>query len=170
MQNSSNEESTLSKFDRQFAGLQGGNNPPTKPTTIEHVAMTGETETFIIQTFRDEKGDSIVIKFVDKEGVKRIICPPRVAKAIAAQRDSLTKSRRRINGKTAAQARKDRGELPGFQRTKIAQTKTDDAPPVGARQMVSLFARRSLPVAPRETAAGTGRSRPLAENQRRQRP
>jgi hypothetical protein len=117
-----NEENTLSKFDRTLAGLQGGNNLPTKPTTIEHITFTGEAETFVVQTIRDEKGDHIVIKFIDKDGVKRIICPPRVSNTIAAQRDALTKSRRRINGKTAAQARKDRGELPGFMRRPAAAT------------------------------------------------
>src|ERR1700730_1073691 len=34
------------QFDRQFAGLQGGNNLLTKATTVEHVPLTGEAETF----------------------------------------------------------------------------------------------------------------------------
>jgi hypothetical protein len=122
MNNDSNNENTLSKFDRAVAGLQGGNQLRTKPTTIEHTHMTGEAETFIVQTIRDEKGDHIIIKFVDKEGVKRIVCPPRVSNTIAAQRDALTTRRRSITGKATAQARKDRGELPGFMRRPAAAT------------------------------------------------
>lgn len=108
---------TLSKHDRVYAGLLGGNNLQTKATTIETVQkVTGETETFIVQTIRDERGDNIVLKFIDKEGVKRLILPPRVADTILRQRDSLTTRGRSLSSKATAQARKDRGELPGFLR------------------------------------------------------
>jgi hypothetical protein len=109
---------TISKFDKQYSGLQGGNNLETKPTTIENAAMTGETETFIIQTIRDEKGDNIVIKFVDKDGVKRLILPPKVSQAIQRQKDALTARSRSIASKAVAKARMDRGELPGFMKKK----------------------------------------------------
>ena len=93
------EEKTLSKFDRQFAGLQGGNNLPVKPATIEHVEFTGEAETYIVQTIRAEyhtksgtkTGDYLVIKVVDGEGTKRIILPPKATETIARQRVALDK-------------------------------------------------------------------------------
>lgn len=107
-------DNTISKFDRLYGGLLGGNNLHTKPATIENTVFTGETETFIVQTIRDEKGDHLVIKFMDNDGIKRIICPPRVTDRIASQRESLTGKRRSITGKRLAQERKDRGELPGF--------------------------------------------------------
>lgn len=109
---------TISKFDRQVAGLQGGNNLSVKPTTIEHVALTGESETFIVQTIRDEKGDNIIIKFLDREGPKRLILPPKVALTIGRQKDALTARSRSIASKAQAKARKDRGELPGFMKGK----------------------------------------------------
>ena len=105
---------TVNKFDRAYAGLQDGNGLSTKPTTIENVALTGETETFIVQTIRNEKGDHTIIKFVDKEGVKRLILPPRVVNTIVRQRDSLSTRARSNASKAVAQARSDRGELPAF--------------------------------------------------------
>ncbi len=111
---------TISKFDWQYGQLQGGNNLETKPTTVEHAAMTGEAETFIVQTIRNEKGDNIILKFMDKDGNKRLILPPKVAQTIARQKDALTARSRSIASKAVAKARKDRGELPGFMQKKGA--------------------------------------------------
>ena len=44
---------TLTKYDRVYAGLLGGNNLLTKATTVEYVQnLTGETETYIVQTVK----------------------------------------------------------------------------------------------------------------------
>jgi hypothetical protein len=111
----------ISKFDRSVAGLQGGNNLATKATTIEHTdPILGEAETFIVQTIRDQKGDHIIVKFVDKEGVKRLILPPKVTMTIARHRDALTARSRSNTAKATAKARMDRGELPGFMKKKVA--------------------------------------------------
>jgi hypothetical protein len=111
------EYATVSKFDRAVAGLQGGNNLAAKATTIEHTdPIVGEAETFIVQTIRDQQGDHVVIKFVDKEGVMRLILPPKVANTIVRQREALTARSRSIAGKAQAKARIARGEVPGFMR------------------------------------------------------
>jgi hypothetical protein len=112
---------TISKFDRAFAGLQGGNNLQTKPTTVENVnQITGEAETFIIQTIRTTTGDFLVIKYLDKDGHQRLILPPRVTSAIERHRNSLTDRARSNNAKAQAKERKLRGEVPGFMRKKVA--------------------------------------------------
>jgi hypothetical protein len=99
----------ISKFDRAVAGLQGGNNLAAKATTIEHIdPILGEAETYIIQTVRDQKGDHVIVKFVDKEGVKRLILPPKVTGTIVRQRDALTARSRSNTAKATAKARKDR--------------------------------------------------------------
>jgi hypothetical protein len=109
----------LNKFDKAVGGLLDGNNLRTKPTTIEVVEKwTGEAETFIVQTVRDEDGDSIIVKFVDNEGVKRLILWPKVADAIVRHRDALTSRARRNKSRQAARDRMSRGELPGFMRKK----------------------------------------------------
>jgi hypothetical protein len=110
---------TISKFDRTVAGLQGGNNLAAKATTIEHIdPIVGESETYIIQTIRDQEGDHVIVKFVDKDGVKRLILPPAVVGTIVRQRDGLTARSRSNAAKATAKARKDRGELPGFMKGK----------------------------------------------------
>jgi hypothetical protein len=111
------EYATVSKFDRAVAGLQGGNNLAAKPATIEHTdPIVGESETFIVQTIRDQQGDHVVIKFVDKEGVMRLILPPKVVNTIVRQRDALTARGRSNNARATAKARMERGEMPGFMR------------------------------------------------------
>jgi hypothetical protein len=110
---------TISKYDRQYGGLLGGQSLSTKPSTIEHVDnFTGKTETFVIQTIRDEDGDHISVKRMDVDGNIRMILPPKVASVIASQSGSLTTKRRRIAGKARAKADKEKGILPGFMRIK----------------------------------------------------
>jgi len=106
---------TIDKFDRAVGGLLAGNNLHTKPTTIEDVEPhAGEAETFIVQTIRDEKGDHVVLKFMDTAGNKRIILPPQVVNTIVRQRDAISKRARSNHSKQVAKDRMLRGELPGF--------------------------------------------------------
>lgn len=112
---------TISKFDRQVAGLKGGNNIETRPTTIETVALTGEAETFFVQTIRAEErrtviegleekvsvkvGYYIILKYMDKDGNKRIVLPPRVSDAMMRQRESLGKQAKSSKSKAAMKQR-----------------------------------------------------------------
>ncbi len=110
----------ISKYDRLRGGLQDI-ALFTKPSTIKNVqSITGESETFVIETCRyeDHGGDYIFIEAVAQEGVIRLALPPKVANAIASQRDSLTSRRRSIAAKRTARARMERGELPGFMKKK----------------------------------------------------
>lgn len=117
------QEQAISKFDRAFGGLVGGNALKTKPTTIENTeAITGESETFIVQTVRADSGDHIVVKFIDKGGVVRLILPPKVANVIASQRDSLTARRRSAASKDAMKRRMDQGFVPTFTKKKKRKT------------------------------------------------
>jgi len=72
-----------------------------------------------VQTIRDEKGDNIIIKFLDREGPKRLILPPKVAATIARQKDALT-TRGRSNRQPCIHERTDgaAANLPGFMRAK----------------------------------------------------
>jgi hypothetical protein len=108
---------TVSQFDRVRGGLEGV-AMFTKPSTVKSVQIiTGKTETFIVETARhSELGDTIFVECMNEDGLVRLALPPRVANAIARQRDSLTTRARSKAGKLVAQERKDRGELPGFMR------------------------------------------------------
>jgi hypothetical protein len=118
----SSEDCTISKYDRLRGSMQQV-AMFTRPSTIKNVqTITGVSETFVVETCRYEElgGDFVFVECVDVTGVTRLALPPKVANAIASQRDSLTTRRRRQAGQRQAQARKDRGELPGFMRKKKA--------------------------------------------------
>jgi hypothetical protein len=109
-------DTQIDKYDRLRGGLSGV-ALFTKPSTIQNIeTITGKSETFIVQTcrFEDKGGDFIFVQCVDETGVVRIALPPKVANAIASQRDALTSRRRSHAAQRQAQERKDRGELPAF--------------------------------------------------------
>jgi hypothetical protein len=110
---------TISKFDRIFGGL---NNVAlfTAPSTIKNVQnLTGKTETFIVQSCRHEDfGDYVFVECIDENGVTRIVLPPKVVAAIRRQDGALTKRNRSRSAKATMQARKDAGEVIGFQKRK----------------------------------------------------
>lgn len=129
------QERTLSKFDRAVAGLQGGNNLPSKPTTIQHIEPnTGAMETFTVQTVRAEYetmvtnrktgkrekqtkvGDYIILTFFDQDGLARLVLPPEVTNTIANHSVALSKKARTIASKNAMQERMANGFVPTFQK------------------------------------------------------
>lgn len=108
-------------FDRMLGALHGlPETTSTKPATIRTVTpMIGASQVWIIQTYRQrEIGDTVFLECVSSDGTIRIAIPPAVCDAIARQRDTLTGKSRSRAAKATAQARKDRGELPGFLRKK----------------------------------------------------
>jgi hypothetical protein len=119
MQNESS--AILDAFDRLLGSLHGLPDVTcTKPSTIRTVTpLLGTSQMFIVQTYRQrDKGDVIFLECVNKDGSMRIAIPAAVSDAIARQRDALTGKVRSKIGKATAQARKDRGELPGFMKGK----------------------------------------------------
>lgn len=76
----------------------------------------GGTETYIIQTFRQEGGDVIFLEHVSKDGTTRIAIPPEVTRVIARHRDQLTDKNRSRAAKQRAEDDKAAGKLPGFMR------------------------------------------------------
>jgi hypothetical protein len=90
-----------------------------KPSTIRNVvSLSGESQTFIVQTYRVEDGDYCFIEYLDDEGTLRLALPPRVMRLLARQRDQLTLTLRKKRGKSQAAARKAAGKLPAFLRGK----------------------------------------------------
>lgn len=120
-------DNTIQKYDRIRGGLVGV-ALFTKPSTIRNVQnITGRAETFVVETARHQElgGDYIFVECVDESGVVRLCLPPKVANAIASQRDSLSARRRSISAKATARARMDRGEQPGFMRNKDRAARRD---------------------------------------------
>lgn len=106
-------------FDRLIGSLHGLPDVTTsRPSTVRTVLpMLGNSQTFIVQTYRQkDAGDTIFLELVDAEGRARIVIPPKVADAIARQREALTKKSRSAAARAVAEERKDRGEQPAFLR------------------------------------------------------
>jgi len=66
--------------------------------------------TWIIETIKTDNDLAIFLQFIDKEGGQRIVLPRKVCEAIYKHRDSITKKRRSIRSKRAAEIRKQRGD------------------------------------------------------------
>lgn len=108
-------------FDRLLGALHGlPDVTSTKPSTLRTITpLIGTSQMFIVQTYRQrERGDTIFLECVSKDGSIRLALPPQVSDAISRQRDALTGKVRVKIGKASAQARKERGELPGFMKRK----------------------------------------------------
>lgn len=125
------QSSRNNRFDRTLGSLVGIPGVlSTSPTTVRATTpMTGEAQTFIVQTFRqrDESKDDdrtgpaneyVFLEYVDDAGSTRIVVPPNVVRVILRQHDALTTRARRRGARAAAEDRKARGIVPGFMRKK----------------------------------------------------
>ena len=104
---------TISTFDRA-RGEWVGIAMFTKPSTVQHIEpVSGKNETFVVSTARhNELGDMIFVECMNETGVTRVALPPKVARAIHRQADSLATRSRSRRAKAAAQARRDAGIVP----------------------------------------------------------
>lgn len=109
-------DNQIHKYDRMYGSLIDV-SLKTKPTTVKAIQpITGRTETFIVQTLRHEDGDYIFLERADEEGLIRVVIPPKVANAIAAHREALTKRRRSIASKAVMRERIARGDVISFKK------------------------------------------------------
>lgn len=110
--------STESTYDRMIGALEGLPDViKVRPTTVRTtIPLLGLSQTFIIHTVRQkDKGDTIFLETVSREGAIRIALPPQVADAIARQREALTSKSRSKAARQVASDRKAAGVVP-FQR------------------------------------------------------
>jgi len=109
-------DNQIHKYDRTYGSIIDV-SITTKPSTVKvSQPITGRSETFIIQTARHEAGDYIFVECADENGLVRLALPPKVASAIASQRESLTKRRRSIASRAAMKQRIAEGYKPTFKR------------------------------------------------------
>jgi hypothetical protein len=105
------------QFDRLIGSLHGLPDVlSSKPSTIRTLSpLIGSAQTFIVQTYRQrEQGDTIFVECVSGDGSFRLAIPPKVAEAIARQRDTLSTQARKKAAVAAAADRKARGIKPAF--------------------------------------------------------
>jgi hypothetical protein len=104
-------------MDNKYDRVRGGINATyTKATTFKTVEdVTGESETYTVETGRDERGDHVFIERVDKDAsATRIYLPPKVVNAIERQRSALSKRLRSSRAKERMKVRMANGFKPTF--------------------------------------------------------
>lgn len=118
-------QSSINLFDRMIGSLDGiPGVAKVKPTTIRStMPMVGQSETFIIQTYRqtDEGppptvGYTTFIEHVSASGVVRLVLPPKVTELIVRQRMALSDRVRSTSAKDAMKRRMASGFVPNFKR------------------------------------------------------
>jgi hypothetical protein len=114
--------SYVDPFDRTIGALHGLPDVSQTKTSVTRVVPpfgVGGTQLYVVQTYRQrEQGDTIFLEHVSETGTVRLVIPPQVAAVIARQRDQLTAKTRSKAAKAVAQERKERGEIPGFLKSK----------------------------------------------------
>jgi hypothetical protein len=104
-------------FDRMLGALDGlPDVTASRPSTIRAIVpLLGLAQTFIVQTYRQKDvGDTIFLECVSAEGSLRLAIPPKVADAIARQRDAISDQARSKAAKAVAAERKRQGIRPAF--------------------------------------------------------
>lgn len=110
-----------SEFDRLLGQMDGlPDVAKAGPSMIRAVPLlgVGTTSTYIVTTLRDKEagGDTIALEVYADGAPIRLLLPPRVAEAIARQRDQLTTKNRSRASRDAMATRMARGEKPAFLR------------------------------------------------------
>jgi hypothetical protein len=106
------------EYDRRMGMLDGlPDVVRTRPRTLRVTTpLLGNVQTWIVQSWRQaEVGDTVFLERVGRDGALRLVIPPKVANAIAAQREALTDKNRSRAAREKAQERKLAGIVP-FQR------------------------------------------------------
>jgi hypothetical protein len=113
--------SSITSFDREHFKVEGF--PHSKETTVKVSGGLG-VQTVVVQTFRTpELGDTVFLQSIGAQPdlCYRLVITPRVAAAIARQREALTTKNRSASAKQVAQARKAAGIEPGFMKGRKAK-------------------------------------------------
>lgn len=103
------------EFDRTVRSLTGlPDTVQAGPSTIVTISpLINLAQTWIVQTYRQrERGDIILLQRIDGSGGQRFVVPPDVARAIAAQYDSLSKKNRKRGARQAYETRIAKGDDP----------------------------------------------------------
>ena len=113
-------------FDRTIGVLDGLPDVAHSKVTVRRIVPilgVGGTQLYVVQTYRQkEQGDTIFLEHVSETGTVRLVIPPQVSSVIARQREQLTAKTRSKAAKAVAQARKERGEVPAFLKSKRKAT------------------------------------------------
>ncbi len=120
--NSDGIASNVDVFDRTIGALDGLPDVAHSKVTVRRVIPLlgiGGTQLYVVQTYRQkDKANTIFLEHVSYTGTLRLVIPPQVSSVIARQREQLTAKTRSKAAKAVAQARKERGDVPAFLKSK----------------------------------------------------
>lgn len=120
-------ESTRDTFDR-IVGAIDGTCPKSKPSTVVDVQpIVGNSQTYIVQTYKTDFGMVSFVQMVDAQGRARIVLPPKVTAALYRQRESLIKTARRNRAKDRWADLTDDQRAAAVERLRGARANADKA-------------------------------------------
>jgi hypothetical protein len=68
-------------------------------TVVSTTPLLGRSQTYVVQTYKDEEGFFGFVQMVDAEGRARLVLPPKVMAALYRQRDALIRAGRSSRGR-----------------------------------------------------------------------
>jgi len=80
---------------------------------VDLVDLYGNSETWIVDTFRVEGGETVLLQRIDGNGGLRLVLPPAVTEALTRQRDRATTVNRKRGARRAMETRIARGDTIG---------------------------------------------------------
>ena len=80
---------------------------------VDLVDLYGNSETWIVDTFRIEGGETVLLQRIDGNGGLRLVLPPAVTEALTRQRDRATTVNRKRGARRAMETRIARGDTIG---------------------------------------------------------
>ena len=84
-----------------------------RPSTVRTVLpLVGNAQTWICQTVRSEDGDTVFLELASREGLVRLVVPPKVVAAMRRQHDGLVNRARSRAAREAATTRAQAGMEP----------------------------------------------------------
>lgn len=95
-------------FDRVIGTIHGlPDVRASRPSTITTVLpIVGNSQTFVVQTYKQGRDFTLFVQMVDAEGRARIVIPAKATAAIYRQREQLIKQTQREHGRAMAARRK----------------------------------------------------------------
>lgn len=102
-------------FDLTLARLTGHpDGAQTHPSMVQSQDYYGNVTSFMVQTVRWEKGNTVFVTQVSATGSLRYVLPPEVTRIISRQGDAITLTLRRKHGKRLAEQAKAEGRQVTF--------------------------------------------------------
>jgi hypothetical protein len=80
---------------------------------VDLADLLGNAETWIVDTFRVDGKETVLLQRINADGGSRMVIPPAVTGALARQRDQVTTQSRKRGARQAVATRRERGDVLG---------------------------------------------------------